>query len=166
MVDVSEQEPLIRKARPEAPARRRLAVNYFFQLLNQLVRICGTRLVPLFLSARGPDIYKDWVVLYAIMIFLTSCNFGTETYFGNRFIEFVARNDRAAFRRELMTSLFCTLAVGALVLAASYAPPFGYSSGRAKFLFGLSRPQRSTVRLLLMTLPVAFIFAQQTLLTI
>jgi O-antigen/teichoic acid export membrane protein len=164
MVDVSEQEPLIRKGKPEAPARRRLAVNYFFQLLNQLVRICEQLLlVPLFLSAWGTDIYKDWVVLYAIMVFLTSCNFGTETYFGNRFIDFVARNDREAFRRELMTSLFCTLAVGALVLGASYAVLFGYSGGLLP-----SGLEAATIYrcLLLMTLPVVFIFAQQTLLTV
>src|SRR5258708_5733675 len=117
MANVTDQEPLTRKGRPEAPARRRLAVNYFFQLLNQLVRICEQLLlVPLYLAAWGTEVYKDWVVLYAIMTFLTSCNFGTETYFGNRFIEFVARGDREAFRRELMTAMFCTLAVGLLVL--------------------------------------------------
>src|SRR5260370_11945259 len=130
MANVTDQEPLIRKGRPEAPARRRLAVNYFFQLLNQLVRICEQLLlVPLYLAAWGTEVYKDWVVLYAIMTFLTSCNFGTETYFGNRFIEFVARGDREAFRRELMTAMFCTLAVGFLVLAAAYALLFGYCPG-------------------------------------
>ena len=166
MANVTDQEPLTRKGRPEAPARRRLAVNYFFQLLNQLVRICEQLLlVPLYLAAWGTEVYKDWVVLYAIMTFLTSCNFGTETYFGNRFIEFVARGDREAFRRELMTAMFCTLAVGLLVLAAAYALLFGYGPGGILPSSGLSA---ATIYrcLLLMTLPVVFIFAQQTLLTI
>ena len=166
MADLTDQEPLIRRGKPEAPARRRLAVNYFFQLVVQVVRILEQLvLVPLYLAAWGTEIYRDWVVLYSIMIFLMSCNFGTETYFGNRFIEFAGRGDRDAFRRELKTALFCTLAVGAAVLTVAYALLFGYGAGGILPASGLSAA--TTYRcVLLMTLPVLFIFAQQALLTV
>lgn len=141
-------------------------MNYAFQLLNQLIRICEQLLlVPLFLAAWGAEVYKDWVVLYAVMMFLTTCNLGTETYFGNRFIELIARGTGDAFRRELTMALFCTLSIGVLVLAVAYGILFGGSLDSILNVAGLSHATVSRC-LILMTLPVAFIFAQQMLFTI
>ena len=163
MKEASGLETLPSKIKAEGPTRRRLVLNYISQLLNQLIRICEQLLlVPLFLAAWGPEIYKDWVVLYAIMVFLSLCNFGMGAYFGNRFIELIARDDREAFRRELTTALFCTLCVGIFVLVAAYSLFFGFGRGKILTVAGLSETTADRC-LLLMTLPTAVGFYMGTL---
>jgi hypothetical protein len=145
---------------------RRLINNYAFQLLNQILRVSAQLiLVPLSLSAWGPDLYKDWIVLFATLAFLTMCDFGTGAYFCNRFIAFIARGDRSAFRRELHMALFCSLAIGIVVLLAAYA---GLAAYDASGLIEMAAMTPPTVWgcLILMTFPVIFTSYQGVLTTI
>ena len=134
-----------------------------FQLLNQVIRISAQLLlVPLFLAAWGPAIYKDWVVLFSIMSFLTTCNLGAGTYFANRFIELVARGERSALRRELRTALFCALTVGIVVLLAGYAAMIAYDS--QGFLASTAMGRKVIWEcLVLMTFPVSYSFCEEIL---
>jgi O-antigen/teichoic acid export membrane protein len=152
--------------RPGAGRNRRLVVNYLFQLLNQLIRICEQLLlVPLFLVAWGAEVYKDWVVLWAIMVFVRQCSLGTETYFGNRFIELTARDDRRAFQREIRVALFCTLSIGIAELAVAALILFASDSLDMLATVAMSK-ETAYISLALMISPILFIYAQQVLLTI
>lgn len=152
--------------RPEAAPPRRMLSNYFLQLLNQLIRLCESiLLVPLCLSAWGPDAFRDWVVLFSVMMFVGICDFGTITYFGNRFLALTATGDRERFRRELRIGLSCTLTLGIGILVVAYGLLYGYDS------LGLFRPMAMSktavyASLVMMTLPISIQFSEEMLRTL
>jgi O-antigen/teichoic acid export membrane protein len=145
---------------------RRLFSNYIFQLLNQMIRICEQiLLVPLFLSAWGPDLYKDWILIYAIVAFLTSCNFGTEYYFGNLFLRDVAMRDGRMLDRNLRVGLFCALAISTALLVISFGTMLAFD---VTHLLTFASMDRATVyaSLAAMIFPVAVLISEQVLHTL
>ncbi|HEX7969725.1 MAG TPA: hypothetical protein VF502_15995 [Stellaceae bacterium] len=161
----TEELPIVRaKSKPRASYR--LAGNYFAQLFNQLVRIGWMLLlVPLYLAVWGPETYKDWIVIVALATFLASCNLGLTSYFGNRFIELVARHDHDAFRRELRKSLCCTLGVGAIVVVAGLGLILAYHLKGGLSTGGMTEAAFLGC-LLLVAFPVPLSFWEETLVTI
>src|SRR5258708_19476435 len=106
MSDSPAEERSPEPSKAGAAGSRRLFSYYAFQLLNQFIRICGQLvLVPLFLASWGPELYKDWVVVSSVAIFLGICDFGISIYFLNRFIDLIARRDLTTFHAALATAL-------------------------------------------------------------
>ena len=162
---MSDQQVAERSAKigGHAPVTRRVFSNYAFQLINQFLRLSAQLiLVPLFLAAWGPEVYKDWIVLFSVASFLGACNFGSGTYFANRFIELIARHDREGFRRELHAALFCSLTLGIVILALAYAI---IAACEAAGVLHASAMTARTVWacLILMTFPVGYSFSQEIL---
>lgn len=155
-------------ARRTAPARGRyrLLSNYSFQLLNQLLRIGSMLLlVPLYLAAWGTEVYKDWILIFAVATFLSTCSLGLTTYFGNRFIELVARHDRTAFQRELRLALTCAFGVGVVVAALGIALALASSESRLWNTSAMGDPTLLAC-LVLMISAVPLSFCEETLVTI
>ena len=167
-VVTDEEAPLaVPDLKPESgKLGRRLFSNYIFQLLNQMIRICEQiLLVPLFLKAWGPDLYKDWILIYAIVAFLTSCNFGTEYYFGNLFLRDVAMRDGRMLDRNLRVGLFCALAISAALLVLAFGTMFAFD---LTHLLTFVSMDRATVYACLaaMIFPVSVLIAEQVLHTL
>jgi O-antigen/teichoic acid export membrane protein len=159
-------EERVIETRPRTRKSGRLARNYFAQLINQLLRIGWMLLlVPLYLAVWGAETYRDWIVVVALSSFLSTCDFGLSTYFGNRFIELIARDEREMFQSELRKALCCTLGAGVGVLVVGLGYIFiSHAAG------ALSAAAMGDGMLLgcfvLTTMLVPFYFCQGTLVTI
>jgi O-antigen/teichoic acid export membrane protein len=150
----------------ESGLKRRLLSNYFFQLLNQGLRILDQfLLVPLFILAWGESLYRDWLLIYAIASFATVCNLGTESHFGNLFLKSIVEGDDGAFRRHLRVGLFCTVTISAAILALF----FGVAAlGNLPDALGLTTMGRRAAytALICIGLPGSVLISQQLLQTV
>ena len=133
---------------------RRLFGNYVLQVMNLGIRLIDQLLlIPLFIFAWGTELYRDWLVLTALVWFLYSFSFGVEDYFSNIFLQAAAKGDRAALERQVKIGLFISSLIAVTVLASLYC---------AAGLVGVSRllgmtamdGQTATVVLAIMTLPL------------
>src|SRR5258708_20052635 len=130
MSDSPAEERSPEPSKAGAAGSRRLFSYYAFQLLNQFIRICGQLvLVPLFLASWGPELYKDWVVVSSVAIFLGICDFGISIYFRNRFIELIARGDLRTFHGQLGTALTCSAGIRFAVPVAADGGLAGHGLG-------------------------------------
>jgi len=158
--------------RPTAPSARtglgrRLLGNYAYQLLNQAIRI-GEQilLVPLFLTAWGADLYRDWLVIYAIVAFVGLCNFGTEHYFGNLFLRHAARGEHERVNRQVAIGVFCALVIGIALTASVSAGVFALDLRSLLHVGRLDGANDAEKLLLLMILPMSVFIAEQVLKTL
>ncbi len=163
MSDSPAEERSPEPSKAGAAGSRRLFSYYAFQLLNQFIRICGQLvLVPLFLASWGPELYKDWVVVSSVAIFLGICDFGISIYFRNRFIELIARGDLRTFHGELGTALTCAASIGFAVLVAAYGGLAGHGLGSMLNAAAMSKATMLGC-LIVMTLPISFSFCESVL---
>jgi O-antigen/teichoic acid export membrane protein len=101
---------------------RRLLGNYLFQTMNLGVRLVeNLLLVPLYIYAWGPILYKDWIILFALASFLSWCTLGIDEYFGNLFLRDVSLGDFATLRRRVRLSLFVATCVTLVICVPLYA---------------------------------------------
>jgi O-antigen/teichoic acid export membrane protein len=142
---------------------RRLLTYYSLQLANQLIRIFAQLLlVPLFLKHWGPIVYKDWVVLTAIMTFVGICDFGIASYFRVRFIDLVARDDRVGLQKEVRVALLSALCVGIAVLSSTYAILF-YLNSHSYLNFSGFEGEAIIWCFLFLTVSISFSFCEEIL---
>lgn len=142
---------------------RRLLGNYAFQLVNLGIRLFEQLLlIPLFLTAWGAELYKDWLVLLALVIFLNLCNFGTDLYFGSVFLELAAADDRTALQRQIRIGLFVALTASAAVLAIAFGAFFTINIDQALTLSAMDR-STALFLLVLMTAPMPLWFSMEIL---
>jgi O-antigen/teichoic acid export membrane protein len=115
--------PLGADAQPaHAPLRQRLFSNYVFQSMNLGIRLFEQfLLIPLYIFAWGTELYKDWLVLFALVVFFNFCDFGIDDFFGNMFLRAVATGDQCSLERHVRVGLFAALSVTAVMLAAIIA---------------------------------------------
>jgi O-antigen/teichoic acid export membrane protein len=133
---------------------RRLAGNYLLQMVNLGLRLLDQLLlIPLYILAWGAELYRDWLVLTAVVWFLNSCSFGLEEYFGNVFLRAAAAGDHVTLARQVRIGLFLSSAISLLVLAIVYGLLL---TGGISRLFGFaSIGEGEAARILLvMTLPL------------
>lgn len=133
---------------------RRLVSNYVFQMMNLGIRLFDQLLlIPLYILAWGTELYKDWLVLTAIVWFLNTCSFGIDDYFGTRFIRAVAGGDGPELRRQMRLGLFVSSMISLLILLLLYGFLLTVD---VTALLGLSAMSRHTARLVLvvMTFPL------------
>jgi O-antigen/teichoic acid export membrane protein len=136
------------------PLARRLFGNYLLQLVNLGLRLLDQLLlIPLYIFAWGTDLYRDWLVLTALIWFLNSCSFGTEEYFSNVFLRSAAAGDHVTLTRQIRIGLFISSMISVLVLTSVYVILL---TGGISHLFGFARidNRQATHVLLVMTLPL------------
>jgi O-antigen/teichoic acid export membrane protein len=141
----------------------RLLSNYVFQSMNWGIRLFEQLLlIPLYIFAWGTELYRDWLILFAVVVFLNWCNFGVDDYFGNIFLRSAATGDRNGLRRQVRLGLFVTLVITAVILVAVYGTLL--TTTPAEWL-GLTAMSESTVMfcLLAMTLPLWVLYSAETL---
>src|SRR5579863_3711506 len=107
---------------------RRLFGNYVFQTMNLGVRFFDQLLlIPLYVFAWGIDLYHDWLVVTAIIFFLSWCGFGIDDYFGNVFLRLASIGDWAALRRQihiaLLIAMLISLTLAVILYGALFALP-------------------------------------------
>jgi O-antigen/teichoic acid export membrane protein len=96
----------------------RLVGNYVFQTMNWGIRLFEQLLlIPLYLFAWGTELYKDWLILFAVIVFLNWCSFGVDDYFGNVFLRSAATGDHRALQRQVKIGLFISSAITCLILS-------------------------------------------------
>jgi O-antigen/teichoic acid export membrane protein len=137
-----------------AQLARRLLGNYVFQMLNLGIRLFDQLLlIPLYLLAWGTELYKDWLVLTAVVLFLNTCSFGIDDYFSNRFIRAVSTGDAAAMRRQVRVGLCVATMISVAIMVLVYA---GLLTLDVTRLLGLSAMGEHTAIMvvLVMTLPL------------
>jgi O-antigen/teichoic acid export membrane protein len=144
--------------RPRSLSRTRLARrlfgNYLLQVINLGLRLLDQLLlIPLYLYAWGTDLYRDWLVLTALVWFLTSCSFGTEEYFANVFLRSAAAGNHVALERQVRIGLFVSSMISLLVLGLLYTVVL---TGKMSHLFGFATidEHTATLVLLIMTIPL------------
>jgi len=78
-------------------------------------------LVPLFLVAWGPDVYGNWLVLLAVISYLSLMDLGGQNYIANLLALEHSRGDEPAFRQRLSegVSLFGLIGIGGFALLTS-----------------------------------------------
>jgi O-antigen/teichoic acid export membrane protein len=138
---------------------RRLFGNYLFQMVNLGIRMFDQLLlIPLYLLAWGTELYKDWLVLMAVVLFLYTCSFGIEDYFSNRFLRAVSTGDTAALRRQVRVGMLIASAISAAILLLAYVAIVTLDLKR---LLGLSAMSEHTaiIVVLVTTLPLSGWFA-------
>jgi O-antigen/teichoic acid export membrane protein len=133
---------------------RRLFGNYLLQVVNLGLRLLDQLLlIPLYILAWGADLYRDWLVLTAVVWFLNSCSFGLEEYFGNVFLRSAASGDHATLARQVRIGLFVSSLISLLVLAIVYGLLL---TGGISRLFGFASigDREAALVLVVMTLPL------------
>jgi O-antigen/teichoic acid export membrane protein len=142
---------------------RRLFSNYVFQSMNLGIRLFEQLLLtPLYLYAWGTDLYKDWLIIWALVTFFMWCNFGIEDYFGNVFLRLAAIGDHHALRRQIRIGLFVSYAITLIVMVALYGTILLVPIHNLLGIEALDR-HRTLFCLIAMTLPICLWYPVETL---
>lgn len=103
---------------PAQPALRRLLLGIGSSGMSQVIAAAQPiLLVPLFLRAWGANEYGRWLVLTALVSYLSLLDLGGQNYIGNLLAIDHAQGKREAFREKLSegVSLFVFIAIAALI---------------------------------------------------
>lgn len=96
----------------------RLARNWSAGVIGQIATIASPLiLTPLFLNRWGAADYGIWLTMTAAVTYLSTIDFGAQTYFTNILTELHAKGDGAGFNRLLAKALSFTLALSSIGLA-------------------------------------------------
>ena len=99
-------------------------------LIGQIINIFGQILVvPLFLWAWGAQLYGEWLVLFAVVAYLSLLDFGMQMYVVNRLNQCYSVKQLNDYTRILHSALTLYLSVavvaGCLIAIAVYVAPIG-----------------------------------------
>jgi O-antigen/teichoic acid export membrane protein len=113
----------------EGGIRHRLFWGFGAQGLALVLRILQQiALVPILISAWGPELYSDWIIVYAAATSLSFLDLGIQVYFGNALLIARSRGDIPAYRRQfgIATSAYVIilLVTGLSLAAASLSAPW------------------------------------------
>ncbi len=112
-------------------------------------------LVPLYLHVWSPALYGEWLALYSVVAYLSSLDFGVQTYAVNRLTQAYARGDLQEYRRVQHTAFafyFCLALLGSVALTA-----FGYWAPIRSW-FHLSLTGQHSVALIVLLLGGQFLW--------
>ena len=118
--------------------------------------VASLLLVPLYLHVWSPALYGEWLALCSVVAYLSSLDFGVQTYAVNRLTQAYARGDLQEYRRVQHTAFafyFCLALLGTVALAG-----FGLWSPLRSW-FHLSLTNQHSVFLIVLLLGGQFLWA-------
>lgn len=96
---------------------RRLAKGTIANIFKQILNVVGQiAIVPVLLQYWGNELYGEWQILAAGVMYISLLDFGMQTYATNRLNQCYARGSLQEFTRILHSALYFSLSVSALAL--------------------------------------------------